>query len=265
MSKKFKPLLIVTPVAWILALLIGVAAASLSHCPARAQSGGLRVIPMGYCYSTSLSSATKLTAFTCTMADGGTIANEIGFIQTATICVYVAAVVVLDNGAVPTGTPPAVVQGGYKGLDFQAVYAGTPASYNPIVQALSGNYTANPVFYGMVLFSKLQGQQTVALSISGSPYVRAMATKGANGNANILAVNNNPTNAIPVTIDQSSGWSTANVWLLTSNTGCSDSGAILGGATIGESGTFTGAPFSSPNGQTISIPPCGAILAQIQP
>lgn len=74
-------------------------------------SGGQRVVPMGYCYSSSLSSATKLTAFTCNMVDGGTIAAEIAFIQSAAVCVYNAGVVWRDDGAVPTSTTPAGGEG----------------------------------------------------------------------------------------------------------------------------------------------------------
>lgn len=162
-----------------------------------------------------------------------------------------------------------LAQGGYAGIDWHSLYApaGGPAPYNIIALQGDSNYAPAPAFYGLFLFSKIEGQQTVGLTVSGSPYIRAIATKGANGNANILAVNNNPTNAIPVVLGQSNSWTTANLWTMTSanGNGCSDTGALLGGSSIGEGGTFSGTTVPSSNGQVVYIPPCGAILAQIQP
>lgn len=157
-----------------------------------------------------------------------------------------------------------LAQGGYAGLDFHNYYDGSPAVYNPVVLAMDGNFIPGPVFYGMLLFSKLQGQQTVAIAISGSPYIRAMATQRVSGKANVLAVNNNPTVSQPITVDQSSAWTTANVLMIQDPNGCSGAAPTIGGQAIGESGVWTGAPFTISNGQSIQLPPCGAALISVQ-
>ena len=137
--------------------------------------------------------------------------------------------------------------------------------YNPIVSLDGGNtFQAAPEFYGLYLFSKIEGQQTVAVSVGGNANINAIATKGGNGNANILAVNNDPFHPSIVTPSQSSAWTTANV-LLFSGASCYDVAPTIGGAIIGPSGSWSGSSYAISNGSTISIPPCGAALIQIQP
>lgn len=155
---------------------------------------------------------------------------------------------------------------GWDGINTHASYgiAGV-GKYNPIVSKDSGTtYQAAPEFYGLYLFSKLQGQQTIALAIGGNANVVGIATKGGGGNANILAVNNDTSSSSAVTPGQSSAWTAATVLLL-SGTDCSDAAPALGGAIIGPGGSWSGSTTSINNGDSIAIPPCGAALIQIQP
>jgi hypothetical protein len=157
--------------------------------------------------------------------------------------------------------------GGWSGINIHAAYHFVSAIYNPIVQLGDGNFGAGPIFYGLFLFSKIEGQQILPLAIGGNGNIQAIATKGANGNANILAVNNDVSSSVIVTPQQSGAWTTANVLVLQDGdgNGCASASPVVGGAAIGESGSWSGTPFSIANGGYVSIPPCGAALIQIQP
>jgi hypothetical protein len=137
--------------------------------------------------------------------------------------------------------------------------------YNPIVSKDGGKtYQAAPEFYGLYLFSMIENQQTVAVSRGGNANINAIATVGGNGNANILIVNNDPSNNSVVTPGQSSAWTTATVLLL-SGTSCADAAPTLGGSIIGPGGAYSGVTTSLASGASVSIPPCGAALIEIQP
>jgi hypothetical protein len=157
---------------------------------------------------------------------------------------------------------------GWDGLNTHISYGnggGGPGRYKPIVSLDGGvTYQAAPEFYGLDLFSKIEGQQTVAVSIGGNANLNAIATKGGNGNANILVVNNDPINVSFITPGQSSAWTTANV-LLYSGISCSDPAPTLGGAIIGPGGSWSGISTPLANGASVALPPCGAALIQIQP
>ena len=140
--------------------------------------------------------------------------------------------------------------------------------YNSYVLLGDGNWWPSPEFYGELLFSKIEGQTIVATSKSGTGNVSSIATKGANGNANIIVVNNDPNYPVVVTPTQSSAWSTATVLEVEPLTaqGCFDPNATAGGKQIGESGSpGPGSPYTVANGGTVTLQPCGAALVQIQP
>lgn len=153
---------------------------------------------------------------------------------------------------------------GWLGMNVHSVWSPGIGIYNPAVITANNNFKATPVFYGMYLFSKIQGQQIIPSAVGGNANVAAIATKGGGGNANIIAVNNDVNSPVAVTPAQSAAWSTANVLLISGN-GCGDTNPTIGAAAIGESGAWSGSPFSISNGAGIQIPPCGAALIQIQP
>jgi hypothetical protein len=157
---------------------------------------------------------------------------------------------------------------GWTGMNIHSVWTGGIGNYNPVFIAPDNNFNAMPVFYGMYLFSKIQGQQIAALAFTNSgTNIAGISTKGGNGNANILIVNNDTVNPVSVKPNQSSAWTTANVLLVKDGdgNGCASSSPIVGGAAIGESGSWSGAATSINNGASVSIPPCGAALISIQP
>jgi hypothetical protein len=133
-----------------------------------------------------------------------------------------------------------------------------------LLQSDLTSFAPGPIFYGLYLFSRIQGQQIIDCNAIQNGNTISIATIGPNGNANILVVNNDVTNSVAVTPDQSSAWSTANVLLL-SGTDAYDAAPTLGGAAIGNGGSWSGAPVSINSGATVTIPPCGAALISIQP
>lgn len=135
--------------------------------------------------------------------------------------------------------------------------------YNPFVLQADSGFAPSPIFYGMYLMSKIEGQQTVALTKTGTAYVRAIATIGASGNANILVQNNATTFRTTVTPAQSAAWTSATVLLLEGY--CDSTAPILGSQPIQESGVWTGQAFTISNGDSITVSPCGAALINILP
>lgn len=143
-----------------------------------------------------------------------------------------------------------------------------PNTYGALLLSGDGNFYAGAVFNGLYLFSRIEGQQIIPVSISGSSFnIMAIATKGANGNANVIVVNDDVSQPATIFVDQSSAWSTANVLQIKSGSGvgCTDASVTIGGATIGESGSWTGSATSLSNGRSISLGPCESALIQIQP
>lgn len=160
---------------------------------------------------------------------------------------------------------------GWLGMNTQSYYLGQ-SYYNIANQQADTNYLPSPIFYGMLLFSKIEGQQIATSSITTSSVndsstLLAMATKGVNGNANIIVANNDTVNPAIVVPSQSSGWSSASVLAVTSGAGngCSDFTAKIGGKAIGESGVWTGSSYTITNGQSISLGPCESAFIQILP
>lgn len=147
--------------------------------------------------------------------------------------------------------------------------SGVVSYYNPIDVQSDQVFIAQPIFYGMFLFSKVLGQPIIPSTVSGngSANVQVFATQGSGGNANMIAVNNDPFGEVSITPRQSLAWTTANVLQVKSatNNGCTDSSLTVGGQPIAEGGTWSGAAFSISNGQSFSLGPCESAFVSIQP
>ena len=172
-----------------------------------------------------------------------------------------------------------LANGGYNGVNTHNVFwwpasggapiigTANPNTYGALLLSGDGNFYPGSIFYGLYLFSKIEGQQTISLSQAGNGFVQSIASKGGGGNANILAVNNDLFNPVVITPAQSSAWTTANVLQIKSpsGAGCTEASPTVGGQAIGESGAWSGAPFSIANGASVTLGPCEAALIQIQP
>lgn len=155
---------------------------------------------------------------------------------------------------------------GWTGVNIHNNYVQN-AFYNPFIPNGDSTFSPGTIFYGMLLFSKIEGQQILPYSIGGNANVNAIATKGGSGNANILVVNNDIANPVTITPSQSGAWTTANVLQVQDGDGqgCGSGSPIVGGQSIGKGGAWTGSSFSINNGKSIQLAPCGSALIQIQP
>jgi len=164
--------------------------------------------------------------------------------------------------------------GGYLGIDPHNVLIPElwgdgltrPAYYNQFIHEPDGGYAPAPMFYGMYLFARLEGQASIGTTVDPSlnNLASVNAARGAHGNANILVVNISTDQQITVVPKQTQSWSTADVYLL-SGQSCVDPNPVLNGEPVGEGGAWAGSPMSLSNGASISIPACGAALIEIQP
>jgi hypothetical protein len=158
-----------------------------------------------------------------------------------------------------------LAKNGWSGLNIHNEWNSFVGVYNLVVAQPDQNFLPTPEFYGLYLFSKITGQQIVASSVTGSAPVQAIATKGINGNANIIAVNSDPWLPANVTVDQSSAWTTATLLQVKGSAGCSEANPIIGGQPFGESGSWSGSSSSLARGASILLGPCEAALISIQP
>ena len=167
-------------------------------------------------------------------------------------------------------TAIAMANDGWVGFNYHSVmtpyapWGGRISYYNPYSVQDDKGYSPTPVFYGMLLFSKIEGQQIVGTSLLGPSTVKAISTKGAGANANILIVNNDTSYPLLAKPDQSNIWSTAEIYVINSSVGCVDTSPALNGYVIGEGGSWAGSPAILNRGDSISIAPCGAALVEIQ-
>jgi hypothetical protein len=145
---------------------------------------------------------------------------------------------------------------GWGGYDTHNFYAAPQANYNSMVQQVDGGFSPGASFYAQYLFSKLLGQTIVNSSVTGN--ISAICTQRVSGKANCLVVNLDQNNATTLVPSQSSASSTANVLQANagSGNGCTDSIITVGGQSIGEGGTWSGAPFSINSGSSIRLGPC---------
>jgi hypothetical protein len=139
------------------------------------------------------------------------------------------------------------------------------AFYNQFLKRFNGGYAPKPMFYGMYLFARLEGQTSISTTTSNLDNLASVtATLGADGNADILVVNGDTEQGITVKPQQTHSWSTANFYRLAA-TSCTDPNPVLNGHLIGEGGVWTGSAKVLTNGEMVPIPACGAALIEIQP
>lgn len=126
---------------------------------------------------------------------------------------------VLLQAAWYLNTAISIANAGWIGFNYHSVM--TPYApwgdrisyYNPYRVHNDKGYYPTPVFYGLLLFSKIEGHQIVGTSLFGATFVL-------------------------VKPDQSNSWSTAKNYIITSSVGCADTSPTLNGYAIGEGGSW---------------------------
>lgn len=139
-----------------------------------------------------------------------------------------------------------------------------PGYYNQFVLQPDGGYAPSPMFYGEYLFSRVLGRRMLSAAVQDYSHAAVViATMNETGNAGVLVTNANPDRAFRVRPGQSAPWSTAETLAL-SGSACNDRDPLLGGAPIDEGGSWEGAWQQLSRGQTVTVPPCGAVLVEIR-
>ncbi len=124
-------------------------------------------------------------------------------------------------------------------------------------------WTPNPVFYGAYLFTRLLGQTIISTTNTNlDANASVIATLNSNSKANILVANNNWTTNLTFKPTETGTWSNGTVLLL-NGASCAEINPTLGGSSFGEGAAWSGTTTPITNGQTVTIPPCGAALVSI--
>jgi hypothetical protein len=158
---------------------------------------------------------------------------------------------------------------GATGVNFHGGGAGqqgpTPFVYSPIAEANGVVTAAQPLFYGMLLFTRAgTGDLLATTAKAGSLEFTAYALAPADGSTSVVLVNKDPTSAVTASVDLGQSVAGASAVLLQGGTLDSTSGVTLAGSGISASGDWSPAPpWALPvSGSvvTVVVPPASAAL-----
>jgi hypothetical protein len=152
-----------------------------------------------------------------------------------------------------------VALGGAVGVNMHG--GGNGPGYTPIADDSGGVIGARPEYYGLLLFA-LAGSGTLLeteLSV-GSVDATAYAVRTPSGGLNLIVVNKDTLQNLPLTIQTNQNIRTATMRLMTGASLAATSGVTIQGATVNPNGSFT--PFSTDQ-TTCHIPALSAALISI--
>jgi hypothetical protein len=157
--------------------------------------------------------------------------------------------------------------GGEQGMD-----GNTPFYYSPIEETNGVVTNANPLFYGMLLFSLAgSGQALPATATAGSLDFTAYAIELADGSTSVVLDNKDTTSGVRATVDVGTTVGSASAIYLQGPTPPSltaMSGITLAGASVTPAGEWNRSPpyALSASGNTVSVlvPPASAALVRVQ-
>lgn len=131
----------------------------------------------------------------------------------------------------------ALAEQGCVGVNF---HGGGAGNYTPIAWS-SGQFSARPLYYGMLLFSKAsQGNLlTVSPAISDSLNLTAHAVLQSDGTVQMTLINKDTAREAYVTVSDGHSISSAVLLRLTGPSAASTSGILLGGSTAGSDGNWS--------------------------
>jgi len=166
-------------------------------------------------------------------------------------------------------------------LDFMFLAADQGASgvnfhcgntyYSPIT-FLTNPATPNPLYYGMLFFSKasLGKLLSVGSTAGGAINFSSYAVQQADGTVQVTLINKDLTNEASVSLSAANGkqLTTASVLRLQGPSPSSFTGAVFGGSAVKADGTWAASVkeslVMSGNATTVKVPPCSAILITLQ-
>lgn len=143
------------------------------------------------------------------------------------------------------------------------VHGGDGGSYSPQIRKEDGSYRPTPIFYALLMFSRIQGGRMLPVKTNHPDQAMSfLATKNADGSTDVLVVNKDSSKPASVALNVPGAWSKASALDLRTPA-CSSTDVTLGGAAIGNNGTWT--PQYQPVAKAanlvhLSVSPCGAEL-----
>jgi hypothetical protein len=163
-------------------------------------------------------------------------------------------------------------QSGVTGMNFHGNLDVCGVTYTPICATNATNkaanvYTAAPLYYGMLMVSRMGTGSFLPTSSSGS--VRAFAVRQADGSTRVMLLDKDAPGGTPVSVQVSGvGGNTATAVTLTgSSLSSSASDVRIQGAQVGADGTIAvpsgSAIAAGSGGYAVSVPTGGAVLLTI--
>jgi len=158
---------------------------------------------------------------------------------------------------------------GSAGVNFHGGGAGqdgtTPFYYTPIEETAGAVTGAQPIFYGMLLFTLAgTGNLLATTAKAGSLAFSAYSVAQADGSTNVVLVNEDATSSVQATVDVGTNVVSASAIYLQAASLTSQTGITLGGTAISPAGEWTpNAPWTLPvaaHTVMVNIPPATAVV-----
>jgi len=132
-----------------------------------------------------------------------------------------------------------------------------PFRYSPLLEVDSRVTAAAPLYYGMLLVSRMSAGDMLQTTISGTTVaLRAYAVTAADGTTNVVLVNSEASTGVNATVDVGAALSSASAIYLRGPSLASTSGVTLGEAAVTATGTWNPKPPYTlvHGGTTLSVP-----------
>ncbi len=140
-----------------------------------------------------------------------------------------------------------------------------PFVYSPLIEVDSRVTSAAPLYYGMLLVSRIgTGDMLSTTASAGSANVRAYTVTPGDGSTVVVVVNGEASTGVNATVDIGAAVSSATAVYLRGSSLTVTTGVTLGGSPVNPDGTWTPkAPYTLPhagNTLTVPIPAASAVL-----
>jgi Glycosyl hydrolase family 79, N-terminal domain len=147
------------------------------------------------------------------------------------------------------------------------LHGGLGGFYSPQARNDGGSYSPRPIYYAMLMFSRLQGGRILPVTAEpNNNNLAFLSTKNDDNSVDVLVVNKNITTAASVDLTNPGPWSKASALELLTPA-CSGPRITLGGSTVQDNGSWTPqyVPLAKKaNLARVSVPPCGAELIRFE-
>jgi hypothetical protein len=174
---------------------------------------------------------------------------------------------VSDVAAAATWGLAAMIKLSEAGVTGVNLHGGMGGSYSPQARNTDGSYSPKPIYYAMLMFSRLQGGRILPVTGEpGSSDLAFLSTKNDDNSVDVLVVNKNAATGANVDLTNPAPWSKATALELAAPS-CSEPQITLGGSAVQDNGAWT--PNTTPlakkaNLVHVSVPPCGAQLIRFE-